>query len=180
MNIREWVDGQPSIFSAIYEESPFKFISLLGIQKLDMMFLARYGNRNIPSYLINLTTKELANMLVLDYYSKWEQYYNVFSTTKVDGNGIVETTNEQVDDDSKRVMSTTTVNKISAFNDDTLSDDNSQEDSVNDDTKKIATKTVEKSIKDYSVLEKQLALFNTGFIETLFTDILKYSALSIS
>lgn len=180
MMIREWVDGQPSIFSAIYEENPFEFISLLGIQKLDLIFLTRYGCRNVPSYLINLTTQELANMLVLDYYNKWEQYYNVFTTTEIDGRGLIETTNEKVDDDSKRTMSTTSVNKISAFNDDTLSDDNSQEDSVNDDTKKIATKTVEKSITDYSVLEKQLALFNTGFIEMLCTDILKYSALSIS
>ena len=180
MNIREWVYGQPSIFSAIYEESPLEFLGVLGIQKLDMMFLARHGNRNIPSYLINLSTKELANMLVLDYYSKWEQYYNVFNKTLVDGVGVTETVNEKVDDDSKRTMSTKTLNKISAFNDDTLSDDNSQEDSVTDDNLKVATKTVEKSIKDFSVLEKQLALFNTGFIDLLFTDILKYSALSIS
>ena len=180
MLIKEWLDGQPSIFSAIYEESPFEFISILGIQKLDLIFLTRYGNRNVPSYLINLTTQELANMLVLDYYNKWEQYYNVFTTTEVDGKGLIETTNEKVDDDSKRTMSTTSVNKISAFNVDSLSDDKSQEDSVNDDSKKIATKTVEKSIKDYSVLEKQLNLFNTGFIEMLCTDILKYVALSIS
>lgn len=179
ITFNQWSEGQLSLFSAIQQHHEFEFITLLGVDKLDQYYNIQYGERELPKYLTNLSTMELANMVVIAYYSSWEKQYKLFSHEWELGVSLSETTNINTNDSTERDVTSGTTQKVSAFNDESMLDDNTSEEVVSDGTSKNVLTTSEKIVKDYTVLEKQSMLFSSSFILNIFKDILKYSSLSI-
>lgn len=156
------------------------FIVEYGEENIDTLYKVKYGSRAVAKNIINLTTLEVARILIVSYGDKWNNKYALLKGMElgVDSKTIVD---EKINDDVKRVSSSNQTNQVSAFNDedDDVSTNDVQVDIVNDDVQKDSTKNVIRTHKSMNAIQTQLDLLNSNFIDDVFQDVNKIVFLSI-
>ncbi|MCW7840703.1 hypothetical protein OPU75_00070, partial [Klebsiella pneumoniae] len=87
--------------------------------------------------------------------------------------------NVTISDDTKRTTISNQTNKVSAFNVDVLSTNDSNEDNVNDNIRKEQNKNAVTTHTNMNAIKSQLDLLNLHFIDSVLEDVSKIVSLSI-
>lgn len=86
---------------------------------------------------------------------------------------------ETVTDEYLRTMSSNQENKVSAFNDDEMSPNDSSNDSLNDKSDKDVNRNREITKTSLNAIKTQLEIFDSNFINIVCKDVSKIVSLSI-
>ena len=178
MNFNEWIQDKNGIFTEMLKIKPLPFFFDYESTNIDTLYKIKYGSRVIANHIINLSTLEVANILITSYGDKWSNKYALLKEMEngVDSKTIVD---EKINDDVKRVSSSNQTNQVSAFNDEDVATNDVQVDIVNDDVKKDSARKIIKTHKSMNAIKTQLDLLKSSFIEEVFQDVNKIIFLSI-
>ena len=179
MMFNEWIRGKPSLFNEINKIKPSPFIDEYGAENIDLLYKIKYGYRTVPKSIENLTIPELARILAISFGDNWNNKYTLLKEgllLGVDSKTIVD---ETIKDDTIRVSNTNQINKVSAFNDDSLTTNDSNEDTVNDDIQKNISKNMVTTHSNMKAIQSQLELLKSNFIESVLDDVSRVISLSI-
>lgn len=177
MLFNEWIRDKNGIFNEMLKIKPLPFV--VDYHALDTLYKIKYGSRTVAKNIINLSSLDVARIIIVSYGDKWDNKYALLKEMEmgVDSKTIVD---EAINDDVKRVSSSNQTSQVSAFNDDEdVSTNDVQVDIVNDDVKKDSTKNTIKTHKSMNAIKTQLDLLNSNFIEDVFQDVNKIVFLSI-
>lgn len=98
-----------------------------GLDGLNNYWLVKYGERAIIPTIVLISNEGIADILHSIYYEKWNKLYTMYSNDVLsDGNKSLITT--RITSDNGENNSTVTgenIHKVSAFDEDNLTDDNS-------------------------------------------------------
>ena len=174
----EWIQDKQGIFIEMLKIKPLAFFADYEAENLDVLYKLKYGSRVVAKNIINLTSSEVARILIVSYGDKWNNKYALLKEIEkgVDSKTIID---ETINDDVKRVSSSNQTNQVSAFNDEEVATNDVQVDIVNDDVKKDSTKNTVKTHKSINAIKTQLDLLNSNFIDDVFQDVNKIVFLSI-
>lgn len=178
MNFNEWIQDKQGIFAEMIKIEPLTFIGDYGVKNLDTLYKIKYGSRMVAKNVINLTSSEVAHILIASYGDKWNNKYALLKGMEL---GVDSKTIEDVatNDDVKRVSSSNQTNQVSAFNDEDVATNDVQVDVINDDIQKDSTKNIVKTHKSINAIKTQLDLLNSNFIDDVLQDVNKIIFLSI-
>lgn len=179
MTFNEWIDGKPSLWGEINKITSFPFIITNGADTLDLLYKIKYGTRTIPKSIENLNIQELAKILVALFGDSWKNKYTLLTEKMLLGVDSKTILNVTISDDTKRTTISNQTNKVSAFNVDVLSTNDSNEDNVNDNIRKEQNKNAVTTHTNMNAIKSQLDLLNTHFINSVLEDVSKIVSLSI-
>lgn len=175
----EWIKTQ-SLFTEINNIKPFSFITEQGTEDLDLLYLSKYGSKPVPSSVEPLTASRAAKIIVISYGDNWTIKYNLLKDKILLGVDNKKVDSETTTDNTTKTVTTNSDNKISAYNDEEMVNNNSSIDSVNDDTTKEHNVNKETTNTSLTAVKTQLELFNSSFIiDVVCRDISKVLSLSI-
>lgn len=175
----EWLKDM-SLFSEINRIKEFPFITLYGAEKLDLIYRMTYGSRTIPSNMETMTLTDVANILIVTYGDNWINKYNLLKDEILLGVESQVILDETIKDDIIKNSNRNSESKVSAFNDDEMSPNDSDTDTVNEDTQKELNRNTTTKNVTLNAIKTQLELFNTNFvIDIVCKDISKMLSLSI-
>lgn len=135
-----------NLFEAINNMQSLPFGNLDGINNY---WLSKYGERNILPQMQDMDISVIAMVVHSLYYSKWEKLYANYDMDILEDGNKSETTTKIISDvgESTNTVTGETLHKVSAFDSDTMSDDNSdnenkttKDNSKNDRQETITTK----------------------------------------
>lgn len=179
MMFNEWIRGKPSLFSEINKIKPSSFIDEYGAENIDLLYKVKYGYRTVPKSIENLSVPELARILVTSFGDNWNNKYTLLKENLLLGVDSKTVIDETIRDDTTRVSNTNQLNKVSAFNDDSLSTNDSNEDTVNDDIQKDVSRNTVTTHSNMKAIQSQLELLKSNFIESVLEDVSRVVSLSI-
>lgn len=175
----EWIKNQ-SLFTEINNIRPFPFITEQGTEDLDLLYLSKYGSKPVPLSVEHLTVLQAAKIIVISYGDNWTNKYNLLKDKILLGVDNKKVDSETTTDNTNKAVTTNSDNKISAYNDEEMVNNNSSIDSVNDDTTKEHNVNKETTNTSLTAVKTQLELFNSSFIiDVVCRDISKVLSLSI-
>ena len=178
MVFNEWVkDG--SLFTEINTITPSTFITKYGAANLDLIYKMRYGAKTIPSSMESLTVPDVARIISISYGDNWNNKYKLLHDEillGVESRVIVEASAK---DDIIRSSDSNSESNVSAFNEDTMTPNDSDSNTVNDDTNKTSTKNSSTTHTNMNAIRQQLELFNSSFINTICEDVRNIVSLPI-
>lgn len=178
MMFNEWIKDN-SLFTEIDSIKPFTFISQHGAKNIDLVYKMSYGSKPIPKNVECLTVNEVANIIVVNYGDSWNNKYNLLKDEILLGVEEKTVLDETVTDEYLRTMSSNQENKVSAFNDDEMSPNDSSNDSLNDKSDKDVNRNREITKTSLNAIKTQLEIFNSNFINIVCKDVSKIVSLSI-
>lgn len=179
MIYNEWIEDK-SLFSEINNIESFPFIELYGVEKLDLLYKVNYGNKIISKNIESLTVSDVANIIVISHATSWKNQYDLLMNEIRLGVESVNTIEETVSEDMLRILDSDNINKVSAFNSEDLTMNDSNVDSVNEDSEKKLIRNREQANKSFTAIQKQLELFNSSFVvDVVCKDVSKILSLSI-
>lgn len=178
MFFSEWIKDKQGIFTEMLKIKPLPFVVDYEAKSLDLFYNLKYGSRTVAKNIANLSSLDVARIIVVSYGDKWNNKYAILKNMEigVDSKTIVD---ETINDDVKRVSSSNQTNQVSAFNDENVATNDVQVDIVNDDVKKDSTKNIVKTHKSINAIKTQLDLLTSNFIDDVFQDVNKIVFLSI-
>lgn len=179
MIYNEWIKDKPSLFNAINVNQPSQFITLYGSDKIDLLYKLRYGNKTLPSSLINLTVDELGGIISIVCSDHWNRKYTLLRDEILLGVDSKEIVEESVNDDIIRISNSNSENKISAYNDDELTTNDTDSNIITDDTKKEGTRIITKTNVNMNAIVTQLEILNSNFLDDVLKDVSEIISLSI-
>lgn len=167
-----------NLFAEIHRLHPFLFVGVFPVDKMNLFYVNKYGDRTLSKTGRNLTVSEIAEILVGMYSEKWDTIYNKilvdFPTLENYIETITETTNET--GNSTNNTTETNLEKVSAYNDEDFVNDeqstNTNEMKMNNENK--IEKTVEKKVTENATknLENALKyLQNNVIYDIIFSDV---------
>lgn len=179
MMFNEWLkDG--SLFTEINRIKEFTFITLYGAENLDLVYRMTYGTRHIPSNMVTMTLTDVANIIIVTYGDNWNNKYNLLKDEILLGVESQIIFDETANDDIIKNSNRNSESKVSAFNDDEMSPNDSDTDSVNENTQKELNRNTTTKKVTMNAIKTQLELFNSNFVlDTVCKDISKMLSLSI-
>lgn len=178
MLFNEWIKGN-SLFTEINKIKPFSFITSHGVDNLDLIYKMTYGSKQVPKSIEDLTVTDLANIIVTTYGENWNKKYELLTNEILLGVDYRTIVSETISDDMIKNVSGSSTSKVSAYNDDELSTNDSNDDSMNEDSQKELNRNNETTKTSFNVAKSQLELFNSNFINIVCKDISKIVSLSI-
>lgn len=178
MIFNEWLkDG--SLFTEINTITPSPFITKYGAANLDLIYKMRYGAKTIPSSMESLTVPDVARIISISYSDNWNNKYTLLHDKILLGVGSQVIVEDSTKDDIIRNSNSNSESNVSAFNEDTMTPNDSDSNTVNDDTNKTSTKNSSTTHTNMNAIKQQLKLFNSSFINTVCEDVRKVVSLSI-
>lgn len=179
MLFNEWIKDN-SLFTEINNIEQFPFIEQYGATNLDLLYKMKYGSRTVPRSMKDLTVQEVATIIVTGYGMNWNNQYQLLVDDLMLGVESKTVTNEIVSDDETKNIDSNNENKVSAYNDDELSTNDSSSDNLSEDRKRKTDKDTETTRSSYYVAKSQLELFNSSFImNVICKDVSELISLSI-
>lgn len=167
-----------NIFSLINDIEILPFTGLTG---LNTYMLLKYGERNILPMVENLDNAIIATMLHDMYYEKWSKLYTLFNENVLaEGNKSEIITKVTADTgENNTTVTGENLHKVSAFDSDGLSDENSDNETrtTKDTTKNDTTETTTTEGKsgnytnDFITYNKYLK--NNSFYDIICVDVIK-------
>lgn len=179
MIFNEWIEGKPSLFGEINNISFFPFIIANGAETLDLLYKIKYGTRTISKSIEKLTVQELAKILVALFGDNWKNKYTLLTDEMLLGVDSKIAVDETITDDTTRLSISNQTNKVSAFNEDDLSTNDSNENNVNDSIQKEYRKNTVTTHTNMLAIKSQLEIMNSHFIDSVLEDVSKIVSLSI-
>lgn len=177
MNLKEFLSNKSSLFEAIKTLETFPFIGN-DSEKLDLILASNYGARKLFSAYEDLTLNELAGILVIEFSDRWNDYVKMAALVQ-DVNNKRELT-ETINNTEDRTNNATTTNKVSAYNSETLLDDDGNEvtgtDGLIGEKTRTVTDTDVNTEKAFNMLNK---VNQTSIIRSVVKDISSATTLSI-
>lgn len=179
MIFNEWLKDQ-SLFSTINSIRSLPFITAYGAEKIDLIYKMLYGSRFIPSNVENMSITDVANIIVVSYGDNWEKQYKLLTDELLLGVDSKTTTEESIEDDTDRNLTTTNMNKVSAFNDDELTENDSEDENSNLNETKKSTRNSTTTTTSMKAIKDQLDLLTSDFIiDVVLRDVSRMLSLSI-
>lgn len=166
MKYHEWCN-EVSLFNEIEKLQSESIIAMLGAEQLNLLYMIRFGSRELVPSLEHVTVPATALMIQKLYLEKWNKlaalYLNDFDIG-FDSSSTVTTT--QTGNNSKDITSAGAQN-VSAFNDDDLTPSNSNSESLNEvgATSVITEATTTKL--SFDNIERQRTLLENSHISSI-------------
>ena len=182
MQYNNWNINQDSLFYELNELNPNGIIEEIGIENLNFMFSVQYGSRKVPSFFENKTTKEVASYINQLFMKRWEQLRNIETHAYSLPIGFENETviDESNTDTSNKNIVNNNLNKISAFNVDVLTENNSSDDVLEEMGDRESTKTHKKTLLSLESIDTQRQMLdNENISKVICKDISSVIVLSI-
>lgn len=177
MTLKEFLSNKASLFETIKNIEPFPFIGS-DADKLDLILRTNYGSRQLFAAYEDFTITELAEILVIEFIDRWQDYVKMAALVQ-DVNNKRELT-ETINNTEDRTNNSSTTNKVSAYNSETLIDDDGNEVTGTDGLEGEKTRTLTDT--DINV-EKAFNMLNkanqTSIIRSVVKDISSATTLTI-
>ena len=171
MNVAEKFSSE-NLFEKMNEITPLPWSDFTYI---NMLWLKNYGSRKVLSSWETAPITDIANLLTVMYATRWKVLFsNVSKDILVNGNKS-NTTTKTIKDNSSVSRETTNnaVHKVSAFDSDGFSDDNSDtENSTSQETANNDKKEVVESSGKTGNFTNDFIAFNSYLTKTKFFDII--------
>lgn len=179
MNFNELLKDN-SLFGTINSIKEFPFITSYGAEKIDLLYKMLYGSRIIPSNVENMSIQDIANVIVVSFGDKWEKQYKLLTDELLAGVESKTVIEESTEDDTDRNLTTTTINKVSAFNEDELTENDGDDEKSNLNETKKSTRNSTNTTTSMKAIKDQLELLTSNFIiDVVMKDVSQLLSLSI-
>ena len=182
MQYNSWNINQDSLFYELNELNPNGIIEEIGIENLNFMFAIQYGSREIPSFFETKPTKEVASYINQLFMKRWEQLRNIETHVHSLPIGFENETviDESNTDSSNKNIVNNNSNKISAFNVDELTENNSSDDVLEEMGDRESTKTHKKTLSSLKSIDTQRQMTdNENISKVICKDVSSVIVLSI-
>lgn len=180
MNYNEWNINQNSIFYELNELTPNSIINVLGVEQLNLYYSINHGEKTIAPSLERVSTQAVANMINNMYMKKWEQLVNIYLNDLELGFDYSTTTDSNSVGTSNKDVSTNSTQKVSAYNDEEMSDVSGEIDSLNEAGDNETTSNVTVLHKTLKSIDFQRNLLeNSNITNAICKDIAELISLSI-
>ena len=171
MNIAEKFSSE-NLFEKMNEIKPLPWTDFTYI---NMLWLKNYGSRKVLSSWEKAPITDIANLLTVMYATRWEILFSNLSKNILAQGNKSNTTTKTITDNNHVSRETTnnTVHKVSAFDSDGFSDDNSDtENSTSQETANNDKKEVVESNGKTGNFTNDFIAFNSYLTKTKFFDII--------
>ena len=171
MNISDKFSSE-NLFEKMNEIKPLPWNDFTYI---NMLWLKNYGGRKILSSWEITPITDIANLLTIMYATRWEILFsNVSKDILAQGNKSNTTTKIITDNNHvSRETTNNTVHKVSAFDSDEFSDDNSDTENFNSqETANNDKKEIVESNEKYGNFTNDFIAFNSYLTKTKFFDMI--------
>ena len=180
MKYQQWITNQNNLFHELNDLNPNSIIQVLGVEQLNFLYLTKHGNKDVLPSLETATTKEVAKVINSMYMKKWvrlaELYLNEFEV----GFDSSTMNNVETSDSDNESISSNRASKVSAFNEEDLSNVSGEDDSIvktGSKTHSNTSSTVNVNIKSIDI--QRSLLENSNITQVICQDISSFIALSI-
>lgn len=147
---------------------------------LNNMLLVEHGFKTVAKNYISVSKESLSKMIILTHRKKWDSLTEVLETEINILSDNVQLTNENVKGDNTYTDDSNSLDKVSAFNSETLIDNSGNENNTvrtgNDNRDRIQTVTNTNLNNACSNLQ---IIQDLNIIETILNDVASYFTLSI-
>ena len=147
---------------------------------LNSMLLVDHGFKTVAKNYISVSKESLAKMIVLTHRKKWDSLTEVLETEINILSDNIQLTNENVKGDNTYTDDANSLDKVSAFNSETLVENTGTENNVthtgNDNRDRIQTVTntnLNNAVNNLQIIQ------DLNIIETILNDVSNYFTLSI-
>ena len=147
---------------------------------LNSMLLVDHGFKTVAKNYISVSKESLAKMIVLTHRKKWDSLTKVLKTEINILSDNIQLTNENVKGDNTYKDNATSLDKVSAFNSESLVDNTGNENNAthtgNDNRDRIQTVTntnLNNAVNNLQIIQ------DLNIIETILNDVSDYFTLSI-
>lgn len=122
-----------NLFQLMNEKNPFEWANDFTPERMGKLFLALYGNYVVASSFETMSNDDVADSLAGFYITRWNHIYNFMFSDDLLKIGYIENITETVSDTgtSENKETENEINKVSAYNDDSMSDDTTKDNTVN-------------------------------------------------
>lgn len=171
MNIAEKFSSE-NLFEKMNEIKPLPWTDFTYI---NMLWLKNYGSRKVLSSWEKAPITDIANLLTVMYATRWEILFSNLSKNILAQGNKSNTTTKTITDNNHVSRETTnnTVHKVSAFDSDGFSDDNSDtENTTSQETANNDKKEVVESNGKTGNFTNDFIAFNSYLTKTKFFDII--------
>ena len=145
---------------------------------VNMVWLKRYGQRNILLTWIDAPVNEIAQAMLIMCYNRWKLLFdNVTNNILANGNKATSTTRTVTDNNVERETNNNSIQKTSAYDVEDFSDKNSSSDTTNltetynNDKKEVIESTGKAGNFTNDFLAFNSFLTKTNFFDMVYTDI---------
>ena len=180
MTLNEYMDGK-DLWGAIDTAIPtLTFITEVGAENLNMAQAYNFGEREVLPKVESLTLPQLATLISIQFFTAWDRLERVELAADASLNGNVDTTTETTTTEETKANTKDDVNKVSAYNSDTLmtndgSNSVGSEEVSGEKTRVLSrqNKSLETSFKNLDILRKN------AIIQSVTRDVANFITLSI-
>lgn len=180
MLLSEYMEGK-DLWGAIAAVVPtFEFIWLIEATNLNAAQVYNFGEREVLPKVEALTLPQLANLIANQFSATWERMELVELTAPAHLAGAVDATTETTTNEETKANTKDDVNKVSAYNSDTLmtndgSNSVGSEELSGEKTRVVSrqNKSLETSFKNLDILKKN------AIIQSVTRDVANFVTLSI-
>lgn len=174
--LKTYLNGE-SLFAEIKLIEPFPFIGESTVP-LDLMLVINHGRKTMFHPFLDLDLKTLAEMLVLRFKHDWLMLIASLAVAKDLKNG--RTITETINKTDTKTTSTDSVNKVAAFNSETMLDDGGSNSSGLDDSVGETVRVLNDDTNNVKEVFNMLELsVRNDIIKTVLKDISGFTTLSI-
>lgn len=167
-----------NLWGTINSKVPFTFIADKGVSSLNTIQNFKYGSRTMLDSASTLDVSDLADLIIAEFSDKWLSLLTI--THGSINAGRTEKITETVTNAETRVNTRDDVNKVSAFNSDTLIDNDGLASNANEAIDGEKGRILTKEFSDFSEAYKNLDLLEkNAIIQTVTRDVSNLLTLSI-
>lgn len=180
MKYNEWIENKQGLFQELNSIHNYLFISDFGAENLDMLYTMMYGEKPIPKALQNRSVNDVARLIHRTFGDNWQKQHSLLQDELILGVDSKEVVDETSKDSTKTNETGTKTNKVSAYNSDTMVNNDSSEDTSDNTQEKDVDRNTTKTNSSLQAIERQMQLLNRNFlIDTVCKDVSKLVSLSI-
>lgn len=157
-----------------------RFIRSIGAGNLNIAQVYNFGERQVLPKVEALTLPRLVSLIVNQFYTAWDRMELVESTANANLAGAVDATTETTTNEETKASTKDDVNKVSAYNSDTLmtndgSNSVGSEELSGEKTRVVSrqNKSLETSFKNLDILKKN------AIIQSVTRDVANFVTMSI-
>ena len=177
MLFKEYLDVN-DVWGTINSKYPFAFIADKTVNSLNTIQSFKYGSRTMLDRASTLDVSDLADLIIIEFSDKWLAMLTIVNSNI--NSGKVEKITETITNAETRVNTRDDVNKVSAFNSDTLIDNDGLASNANEAVDGEKGRILTKEFSDFSEAYKNLDLLGkNAIIQTVTRDVSNLLTLSL-
>ena len=180
MKFNEWNLEQTSIFVELDDLNPNSIIGEVGVTFLTNYYVMNYGEKTVPKSIVKMSSAAIATIINNMYFEQWERLKELYTNVLPIGIDSEITINETNIDTGLKEVSNNNINKVTAFNDDSFTNDDGTDTTVNETDNRDRNKKYTQTKKTIDSVEKHKRLiYNDNIVRTICLDVSKVVSLSI-